>query len=133
MRIVVIGGTRFIGPPVVRRLSERGHQVTVFHRGDTEPAELHGIAHLHGERQRLRDFSDEFRRLAPDVVLDMPAYTERDAQTVMTAFRGIARRVVVVSSMDVYRAYSRVNRFEPGPADPVPLTEEAPLRERLYP
>lgn len=133
MRIVVIGGTRFIGPPVVRRLSERGHQVTVFHRGDTEPAELHGIAHLHGERQRLLDFSGEFRRLAPDVVLDMHAYTERDAQTVMTTFRGIARRVVVVSSMDVYRAYSRVNRFEPGLADPVPLTEEAPLRERLYP
>ena len=38
MRILVIGGTRFIGPPAVRRLVEMGHEVTVFHRGQSVPA-----------------------------------------------------------------------------------------------
>src|SRR5262249_62147576 len=43
------------------------------------------------------------------------------------------RRVVAISSQDVYRAYGRLIGTEPGPPDPVPLTEDAPLRERLYP
>jgi nucleoside-diphosphate-sugar epimerase len=133
MRIVVIGGTRFIGPPVVRRLCELGHDVTVFHRGETESADLPNVRHLHGDRQSLPEFAGDFRRLAPDVVLDMVAYTERDAQMAMTTFAGVARRIVVLSSMDVYRAYGRLKGSEPGPPDPVPLAEDSPLRSSLYP
>lgn len=39
MRILIIGGTNFIGPPVVCQLGAMGHEVTVFHRGKTK-AEL---------------------------------------------------------------------------------------------
>ena len=35
MRVLIIGGTHFIGPAVVRSLHEMGHEVTVFHRGQT--------------------------------------------------------------------------------------------------
>jgi nucleoside-diphosphate-sugar epimerase len=133
MRVLVIGGTKFIGPAAVKRLHGLGHDVTVFHRGDTESSDLPDIAHLHGDRQHLADFTSDFKRLAPDVVLDTVAYTDRDARSVMGAFVGIARRIVVLSSMDVYRAYGRVKGSEPGPPDPVPLTEDAPLRASLYP
>jgi len=133
MRVLVIGGTKFIGPAAVERLREMGHDVTVFHRGETEPIDLPNVAHLHGDRQHLVDFITDFKRLAPDVVLDTVAYTERDAQTVMATFAGIARRIVVLSSMDVYRAYGRVKGSESGPPDAVPLTEDAPLRTSLYP
>ncbi len=47
------------------------------------------------------------------------------------AFAGVARRVVLISSQDVYRAFGRIWRTEPGPPDPVPLTEDSPLREKL--
>ncbi len=47
------------------------------------------------------------------------------------AFRGVARRVVAISSQDVYLAYGRLTGLEPGPAEPVPLTEHSPLRTRL--
>jgi nucleoside-diphosphate-sugar epimerase len=133
MRVVVIGGTRFIGPLVVRRLSRMGHEVTVFHRGQTESDELPEVPHVHGDRQRLPDFSATFKQHAPDVVLDMLPMSEQDAQLVMAAFRGVARRVVAISSMDVYRAFARFNRFESGALEPVPFGEDAPLRERLYP
>jgi nucleoside-diphosphate-sugar epimerase len=36
MRILIIGGTRFSGPHVVRRLIDMGHQIALFHRGKTE-------------------------------------------------------------------------------------------------
>jgi nucleoside-diphosphate-sugar epimerase len=133
MRILVIGGTRFIGPAAVRRLHGMGHDVTVFHRGETESADLPDIPHLHGDRRHLADFADDVRRFAPDIVLDTAAYTECDAQIAMGTLSGIAQRIVTLSSMDVYRAYGRVKGSEPGPPDPVPLTEDAPLRASLYP
>ncbi len=49
------------------------------------------------------------------------------------AFRGIARRSVVLSSGDVYRAYGRLLGTEPGPIEPTPLDEDAPLRSALFP
>ena len=133
MKILVIGGTLFIGPAVVSRLHDAGHEVTVFHRGVNEAAMPPGIQHLHGDRQHLADYTADFARIAPDVVLDTVAYTERDIQVAMRVLSGIARRFVVLSSMDVYRAYGRLKGSEPGPPDPTPLTENSPLRASLYP
>jgi len=64
-------------------------------------------------------------------VIDMLAFTREDAQSLMRVFTGLAHRVVVASSIDVYRAFGRLHRTDPGPPDPVPLTEDAPLREKL--
>jgi nucleoside-diphosphate-sugar epimerase len=58
---------------------------------------------------------------------------EDEARNLIGVFEGISQRVVAVSSQDVYRAYDRVTGRDPGPPDQIPLTEEAPLREKLYP
>src|SRR6185437_677540 len=105
MRILVIGGTQFIGPFVVRRLDRMGHEVTIFHRGQTEADLPPRVRHIHGARAHLSDFALELQRLAPEVVLDMRALTEYDARATVDAVRGIARRVVAISSMDVYHAF----------------------------
>lgn len=131
MTILLLGGTRFIGPWVVRRLAASGHDVTVFHRGQTEAALPASVAHLHGDRQQLLDFKDAFARLAPDVALDLSAMTEADAKTGVAALTGIARRIVVASSQDVYRVYDRFLGRDPGPPGPVPFDEQAPLRRHL--
>jgi nucleoside-diphosphate-sugar epimerase len=133
MRVLILGGTRFMGPAVARRLLADGHEVTVFHRGQTLGDLPPEVEHLYGERGNLSASRADFERLAPEVVLDMIAFTERDAQELTATFRELARRVVVISSQDVYRAYGRLRRTEPGPPDPVPLDEAAPLRERPYP
>jgi nucleoside-diphosphate-sugar epimerase len=67
-----------------------------------------------------------------DVVIHMVAMGEADAGAAAKAFDGRAGRMVLISSGDVYRAYGRLTGFEPGPPDPVPLSEDAPLRSRLY-
>jgi len=133
MNILIIGGTRFIGPYVVRHLVDAGHEATVFHRGQTEADLPPVVNHLYGERRDLPAFQHEFKELAPQVVLDMIAFTEQDAADLMSTFKRLAERVVVISSADVYRAYGCVLRMQSGPPDPIPLDERAPLREALYP
>jgi nucleoside-diphosphate-sugar epimerase len=132
MRILVIGGTKFIGPRLVRRLVADGHDVSVFHRGQTKANLPPGVRELIGDRRRLPDHAAELRRLGPDVVVDMIAYTEQDALAVVATFRGVAGRLVAISSGDVYRAYGIFTGLEPGPPEPTPIPEDAPLRQTLY-
>src|ERR671939_674783 len=98
MKILVIGGTGFIGTPVVARLVDAGHDVAVFHRGEPNSNLPPSIRHILGNRRELSGFMKEFEQFAPQVVLDMMPYVEQDAVAVMQAFRGIARRVVAISS-----------------------------------
>lgn len=59
--------------------------------------------------------------------------TEADAQATVDVFRPLASRLLLLSSQDVYRTYGRLHGTEPGPPVPVPVTEDGPLREKLFP
>jgi nucleoside-diphosphate-sugar epimerase len=118
---------------VVRRLAGAGHEVVVFHRGLTAPDLPEGVGRIRGDRKDLESFAGAFRRIAPEVVLDMIPMNEDEARDLVGVFEGVSRRVVAVSSQDVYRAYDRVTGRDPGLPDRIPLTEDAPLREKLYP
>jgi len=67
------------------------------------------------------------------VVLDAIPYTEQQARGTVEVFRGMAGRVVAVSSADVYRNYDGFRGKATAPPDPVPLAEDATLRETRYP
>lgn len=133
MRILVIGGTRFIGRAAVKQLHSAGHELLLFHRGRTQESAREGIKEIIGNRRELATHTAAFKSFAPDVVLEMIALTEEDGQALVATFHRIARRAVVISSMDVYRAYDVLRGVEPEPLMPVPFDEDAPLRTRLYP
>jgi nucleoside-diphosphate-sugar epimerase len=132
MQILIIGGTHFIGPAVVHRLHAQSHNITLFHRGKSKAALPDGITHIYGDRKNLHDFENDFKKFKPDVVLDMIPITEHDAKTIVKTFRGIARRLVAISSQDVYRTYGILIGKEEG-LEPIPTDEDAPLRTKLYP
>lgn len=139
MRVLFIGGTGFVGAHAVRLLAELGHELTVAHRGQSESDLTSQIRHIHHPAldlwagdQFLCGVANELRQFEPEIVVHMNPVLDTDCRIVMDTFRGTARRVVGISSMDVYRAYGVMHRREPGPLQPVPLTEEAPLREKFF-
>ncbi|HYO90504.1 MAG TPA: NAD-dependent epimerase/dehydratase family protein, partial [Pyrinomonadaceae bacterium] len=71
MKILILGGTRFVGPYVVRELALQGHDVTVFHRGETEVDLPPSVRHVHGDFTGFADYVDSLRALHAEVVLDM--------------------------------------------------------------
>ena len=135
MRVLLIGGTNFIGPHVVAALDRLGAEITVYHRGIHEPALPPAVRHIHSPRASVPflHFPSTLTEPAPDVVLHMFPVGQDDTRAAVARFAGIAKRVVAISSGDVYRAYGRLLGTEPGPPEPVPLKENAALRESLYP
>lgn len=135
MRVLLIGGTGLLGPHIVRELCALNHEVTVLHTGEHEADLPPQVRHIHSDIAGLpvAGIPGEAVDVAPHVVLFMVPVGEADAQIMMKAFTGVAGRIVGISSMDVYRAYGVLHDTEPGPPEPVPITEDSPLRTRLYP
>jgi nucleoside-diphosphate-sugar epimerase len=131
MRILLIGGNGFIGRFAVAALKQQGHALAVFHRGTTAvPA---GVDEIRGDRNQLNASAQELKHFAPDVVIDLVISSAPQAEELMNIFRGTTRRVVMLSSIDVYRAVGILHGTESGPLQEVPLTEESELRRCLHP
>src|SRR5215467_13544285 len=131
MNILMIGGSGFIGRHVVSNLQKSGHTVTLFHRGSTLAPT--GTDEIIGDRNRLGEHLDLFKKKKFDLVIDMILSSERQARELMDTFRGLTARVVASSSMDVYRAWGVFYGFEPGSLQEMPVTENSELRTSHIP
>jgi nucleoside-diphosphate-sugar epimerase len=130
LRVIVLGGTRFIGRAIVEELAGAGHDLLIFHRGNLEPDDLVPVQHLHADRKELAAHRDELAAFKPDAAIDCRALTRTDAEIAISALpAGI--RLVVISSLDVYRAFGAV--IDERETDPVPIDEDSPLRPNRYP
>src|SRR5260370_18651085 len=130
VRIIVLGGPRFIGRAIVEELVRAGHDILVVHRGHLEPDDMPPISHLHCDRSELTAPRQERAAFEPDAAMDCRALTRVEAETALAALpAGI--RLVVISSMDVYRAFGAA--IEGHETDPVPLDEDSPVRSERYP
>jgi nucleoside-diphosphate-sugar epimerase len=133
VKILVLGGTGFVGRHLTSNLLERGHEVSVFHRGKRDVTFPGRVVHIHGDRRRLREHAPAFAAFSPEVVVDLIAFTEADARSAIEVFSDKAERLVCASSMDVYQAYGCFRRLESSAPSSRPLAEDAPLRTALFP
>jgi nucleoside-diphosphate-sugar epimerase len=120
MRVLVIGGTGLISTAIVDQLLERGDDVTVFNRGlaearFAEPARVH---HLRGDRHDFPAFEAEMSRHSFDAVIDMVAFAPAQAESLLRAFAGRTKQIVVCSTVCVYG----------GPMTRLPATDDEPHR-----
>jgi len=135
VRVLVIGGTGFIGSHIVRQIAGHEHAVAVYHRGLTQAALPDHVEQITDSRSimPIQHFPPELFRFKPDVVILTVAMGAVDARAAVEAFAGRASRIVLLSSGDVYWAYGRLIGIESGPLQQGLLTEDAPLRSVLFP
>jgi len=132
LRVLILGGTGFLGPHLVHVLRGYGHQVSILTRGRREPAlfeqDFDGVEHLIGDRSR----PDGLAALAGrtwDVVIETSGYRHPWTRDAVQALKGRAGRYLYVSSTGVYWPYRTVDIAEDGP---VPLQDDPPLPEPSY-
>jgi 2'-hydroxyisoflavone reductase len=101
MKVLVIGGTRFLGRHLVDAAMARGHEVTLFHRGRTGPDLFPELEHLHGDRERDLSALDGRRW---DAVLDTCGYTPGPVRAAAELLRERVEHYTFISSISVYRS-----------------------------
>ena len=85
MRILVIGGTSFVGRHMAQTALDRGHEVTLFNRGRTNPDVLPAAERLTGDRNE--DLSALDGRTW-DATIDVCAYVPRQVRTLLESLNG---------------------------------------------
>jgi 2'-hydroxyisoflavone reductase len=114
MRLLVLGGTKFLGRAVVEAALARGHEVTLFNRGQTNPELFPEAEKLRGDRTQELGALDGREW---DAALDMATFLPRVVRLSVDALSGRAGRYVYVSSISAYADQS------------VPPVEGAPVAE----
>ena len=98
MKLLVLGGTQFVGRHVVEAALTRGHQVTLFHRGQTNPGLISQAEELLGDRDgnlatlKGREW---------DAVIDVNGYLPRLVRDSARLLKGSVERYVFVSTLSV--------------------------------
>ena len=69
MRILVMGGTRFIGVYLTQSLVEQGHDVVLFNRGNCQPP-VSGLTQIHGDRTNAEQLTSLLKSESSDVIFD---------------------------------------------------------------
>jgi 2'-hydroxyisoflavone reductase len=120
IRLLILGGTGFIGPHQVRYAQERGHEVTIFNRGRSAPGVFPGVEELIGDRA-ANDYTS-LRGRTWDAVIDNSASAATAPQWVReagAALRDSVGQYLFISTRSVFRDLSMV-----------PATVDAPLLTR---
>src|SRR2546423_86602 len=133
MKALILGGTGFIGQHLTTNLLEARHEVAVFHRGKRRVRLPRRVLHIHGNRSRLQQSARSFSAFSPNVVVDLIAFTEADAESAVQVFGDRIERLICASSMDVYQAYGAFLGREISEGSGQSLSEDSPLRTTLFP
>jgi 2'-hydroxyisoflavone reductase len=116
-RILILGGTGFLGPATIEIAQARGHQVTMFNRGKTRPDLFPGVEKLHGDRDPKK--GEGLKALEGgtwDAVIDNSGYFPRMVGASAALLAPRAKQYLYISSISAYK--------EPNPENG---TEDAPL------
>ncbi|MGC1457063.1 MAG: SDR family oxidoreductase [Steroidobacteraceae bacterium] len=99
LRVLILGGTGFIGPHFVAALAAHGHSVTVFNRGKDPSKVPAGVLQLIGDRNGQ---VDALKGHDWDVVIDNSGYTVRQVRLTTDLLKGHIRHYIFISSISAY-------------------------------
>jgi nucleoside-diphosphate-sugar epimerase len=116
MRVLIVGGTGLISTAITRFLVERGDDVTLYNRGQTEADIPEGYDTITGNRKDYAAFEAQMAEAGNfDAVIDMIGFVPADIESAIRAFRGRTGQFIFCSTVDVYTK----------PAQHYPIREDA--------
>ena len=120
MKLLIIGGTGFLGRHLTSLALDWGHEVTLFNRGHRQHPDWRELVSLQGDRDNdLGALRGE--GLHWDLAIDTCCYRPEQAASLSTALVGRCERLIFISTISVYRDFAR-----PGMDESAPLHEVAP-------
>ncbi len=117
MRILVMGGTRFIGVHLTQLLVAQGHEVVLFNRGN-KPAPVAGVRQIHGDRTDPDQIHAALASETFDVIFDNNGRELSDTQPLADLFKGKVQQFIYMSSAGVYLKADQMPHKEGDPVDP---------------
>lgn len=137
MRILIMGGTRFIGVYLTKILVDRGHEVVLFNRGN-KPAPVEGVNVIIGDRTDASQLKEKLSSEKFDAIFDNNGRELSDTQPLAEIFKDKVEHFVYMSSAGVYLKSDQMPHVEGDPLDPKSRHKgkhetEAYLREQGLP
>jgi 2'-hydroxyisoflavone reductase len=120
MRLLVLGGTLFLGRHLVVAARDRGHEVTLFNRGRTAPGLFADVEEIHGDRESALGALGDRRW---DAVIDTSGYVPRVVATAARTLADRAGHYTFVSSISAYGSFAEAGLTEDAPAASPPEPE----------
>jgi 2'-hydroxyisoflavone reductase len=121
LRILILGGTGFLGPATIDAALARGHKVTMFNRGRTRPELFQQVERLHGDRDPNKgDGLAELEKGEWDVVIDnsgqFPRHVKASAELLSTR----SKHYIYISSISAYKSPNPISGEEDAPLATMP-------------
>jgi len=129
LRVLVLGGTGFIGPNQVQYALDRGHKVTLFNRGKTNTALFPRVPRIIGDRS-MPDGHKGLMKGEWDVVIDNPTSNPKWVRDAGVALKGRTKHYMFVSTISVFSDNSKPVD-ENGPLN-TPTDIDAPYNAQAY-
>jgi nucleoside-diphosphate-sugar epimerase len=118
MRILIMGGTRFIGVYLTQLLVEQGHEVVLFNRGNRTAPSLQGVGQIIGDRTDPAQLKAKLSQESFDVIFDNNGRELTDTQPLAEIFQGRVQHFVYMSSAGVYLKSDQLPHVEGDLVDP---------------
>lgn len=126
MKILIIGGTKFVGRHLIRAAVDNGHDVTIFHRGRNAPSDLPKVNEILGDRNHDLD---KLSNTNWDAVIDTCGYLPQQVVDSCEALKNSTGLYVYISSISAYAGFSEPDFDETAPLASLSPKQEAALRK----
>ena len=112
MKLLIIGGTRFLGRAIVNAALSRGHEVTLFNRGKTNPDLYADVETIVGDRD---GGLDGLKGRTWDAVIDTCGYVPRLVRDSTELLKDVVEHYTFISTISVYADFTLVGMDESAP------------------
>lgn len=129
MKLLILGGTVFVGRHLVTTARDRGHHVTLFNRGESNPQLFPNVEEIHGDRELGHT---ALKGRAWDAVIDVCGYLPRIVRDSVNCLRKTVDHYTFVSSISAYKDLSIANQDETAPVGEIEDEMCEEITEKTY-